>query len=216
MQLLGRQHREAFGQIEPHLVPEYAERARPRPVHLARAGIEHALHQVEILPHRRDATPRHASRQAASIATVSEVSFAASAASRYGSIAGLHGNAMVPIPYPALAALFAPAAAASLEIAIFAFLDDAGRLLGVRHVGAGSATRLDIPFRAVAIDALAFDATRVVMAHNHPSGATTFSREDLAVTRRLATALDAIGVRLFDHLLLTRDAVVSLRSQGLI
>ena len=58
VELLGGQHRKPLRQIEAHLVAEHAERARAGPVHLPRARIEHAAHQVEILLHPAGIVPR--------------------------------------------------------------------------------------------------------------------------------------------------------------
>lgn len=117
---------------------------------------------------------------------------------------------------PHLIRLFAPIARTATEIAIFAYLDSRGRLLGVRHVPSSTIAKVDVPIRAIAGDALAFGAEQVVMAHNHPSGDAEPSRDDLAATRRIATALNALGIRLVDHLVLAGDAVTSLRARGLL
>jgi DNA repair protein RadC len=62
---------------------------------------------------------------------------------------------------------------------------------------------------------LAFDARLMLMAHNHPSGDPRPSGDDLQATRRLARMLDAIDVRLVDHLVMTHHATTSLRAEGL-
>ncbi len=117
---------------------------------------------------------------------------------------------------PHLMRLFAPIACTATEIAIFAYLDSRGRVLGVRHVHSSTVAEVDVPIRAIAGDALAFGADQVVMAHNHPSGDPEPSRDDLAVTRRIATALNALGIRLVDHLVLAGDRAISLRARGLL
>jgi len=113
-------------------------------------------------------------------------------------------------------ALFAPLAVEPVEVAAFAYLDPEWRLLGMRHARSGLATAIDVPMRAVATDALVFDCARVVMAHNHPSGDASPSAMDRALTKRLARALDALGVQLFDHLVLAGEAVTSFRALGLL
>lgn len=117
---------------------------------------------------------------------------------------------------PHLIPLFAPIARAATEIAIFAYLDSAGRLLALRHVPSQGTMEVEVPIRAIAGDALAFGAEQVVMAHNHPSGDPEPSRDDLATTRRIAAALNALGIRLVDHLVLAGDTVTSLRARGLL
>lgn len=113
-------------------------------------------------------------------------------------------------------ALFASLADAPREMAAFAYLDPEWRLLGMRHTPLGATDAVDVPVRAVAGDALALDAAMVVMAHNHPSGDATPSEADLALTRRLGRALDALDVRLIDHLILARGQCTSLYALGLV
>ncbi|MFT3978435.1 MAG: JAB domain-containing protein [Sphingomonas bacterium] len=117
---------------------------------------------------------------------------------------------------PNLLHLFAPIARTGNEIAIFAYLDSAGRLLGARHVLSERIDAIHVPIRAVAGDALAFGAEQVVMAHNHPSGDAEPSRDDLLATRRVAAALNTLEIRLVDHLVLAGDRVTSLRGRGLL
>ncbi|WP_275427902.1 JAB domain-containing protein, partial [Stenotrophomonas maltophilia] len=84
------------------------------------------------------------------------------------------------------------------------------------HVRSAHRDRLDLPLREVAADAIAFHAFAVVMAHNHPSGDPTPSRADRETTERLARALDTLGVRLLDHLVIAARGVTSFRSLGLL
>jgi DNA repair protein RadC len=52
--------------------------------------------------------------------------------------------------------------------------------------------------------------------HNHPSGDPTPSTADIAVTKEIKTAADALGVALHDHLIIGRDRHVSFRDLKLI
>jgi DNA repair protein RadC len=109
---------------------------------------------------------------------------------------------------------FAPLAEAATESAVFAYLAEDLRVLGLRQTGAARVGQLPVSVRDVTRDALAFDARAVVMAHNHPSGDPHPSREDLLLARRLARALDALNVSLVDHLVLAGDQTTSLRALG--
>jgi len=119
-------------------------------------------------------------------------------------------------PLGATIALFEPIVTVREEVAVFAYLDPKWRLLGMRHMPSGLSDAVTIPLREIVSDALAFDCTTVVMAHNHPSGDPTPSDADYALTRRLARALELVGVRLFDHLVLARDGCESFRQRGLL
>ena len=113
-------------------------------------------------------------------------------------------------------AFFAPLAGLHEESAAFVYLDTEQRVLGMRHTRSDAHDRLDMPIRAIAADALALDAKAVVMAHNHPSGDATPSAADREATRMLARALDGLGIRLLDHLVVTRSGVSSFRALGLL
>lgn len=113
--------------------------------------------------------------------------------------------------------LFGHLASCRHEILAFGYLDQDWRLIGQRHSISPHALSVQVPLRAVARDVVRLDARRVVMAHNHPSGDPQPSSSDLKATRRLATALAALGVVLVEHVILTRSGgVFSLRGAGLI
>lgn len=113
-------------------------------------------------------------------------------------------------------ALFAPIATATEEVAIIAYLDPEWRILGLRHVVSDRHDEVSIPVREIVADALAFDCVAAVLAHNHPSGDPSPSEADYALTRRLARALEVIGVRLIDHMILARGGRESFRRRGLL
>ncbi|MBB4837560.1 DNA repair protein RadC [Sphingomonas kyeonggiensis] len=111
-------------------------------------------------------------------------------------------------------ALFAPLAGERVEVMAFAYLDRAQQVLGMRHARSARRDQLSLPIRDIAADAIAFHAFAVVMAHNHPSGDPTPSRADREATDRLARALDTLGVRLLDHLVVAANGITSFRSLG--
>lgn len=64
-------------------------------------------------------------------------------------------------------------------------------------------------------------ALSVIVAHNHPSGDPTPSKEDIDVTRRLVEAGKLLGIPVVDHLILGRAepgvaGFVSLRDKNLV
>ena len=112
--------------------------------------------------------------------------------------------------------LFASLAEEAVEVIAFVYLDRGQRVLGMRHSRSRACDTHDIAVRDVAMDALAYDAAGVVMAHNHPSGDATPSAADREATRRIAGALAPLGVRLLDHLVVTRNGTTSFRALGLL
>lgn len=68
--------------------------------------------------------------------------------------------------------------------------------------------------REVFAPALHSRASRIILFHNHPSGQTNPSPEDVALTARLAKAGQLLGVPLLDHIILTKDGSTSLKELG--
>ncbi len=116
----------------------------------------------------------------------------------------------------AASALFAPLGDEQYEVVAFAFLGADQELLGLRQARSASVDTLDLPIREVVADALRLDARAIVMAHNHPSGDASPSAADREATHLLARALHPLGVRLIDHLVVTRHGFSSFRTMGLL
>ncbi len=90
-------------------------------------------------------------------------------------------------------------------------LDVKHRLLGTRVLTIGTATETLAHPREIFREVLRQGATRVIIAHNHPSGSLEPSQEDLALTRQLLTGAQFLDVPLLDHLILGNGNFVSLR-----
>lgn len=58
-------------------------------------------------------------------------------------------------------------------------------------------------------------AAQVILAHNHPSGNTEPSIEDIEVTRRLVEAGNILGIDVIDHVIVTKRGFLSLKEQRL-
>lgn len=93
-------------------------------------------------------------------------------------------------------------------------LNGANEVIATRVVTIGLLNRTQIHPREVYADALTDRAAAVIMAHNHPSGNPTPSRDDLSVTRRIRDAGEVLGVPLLDHLVFTRTDYYSFKEEG--
>ena len=100
------------------------------------------------------------------------------------------------------------------EVVMLLCLDAKRAPLACRIVSEGSVNSAEISIRKVVEAALAVNATTVVLAHNHPSGIALPSMEDIVTTRRMAMALDAVGITLDDHVVVADRDYVSLVQSG--
>lgn len=114
-----------------------------------------------------------------------------------------------------LQALFAPYFfGAKNEMGYLACFDNKLKLLGIRKLGEGTPDQTDLSPRIIASIAMTYNATAVVLAHNHVSGIAMPSDEDISSTLYLRRSLRNIGVDLYDHVILVDDDMVSMRESG--
>lgn len=80
----------------------------------------------------------------------------------------------------------------------------------------GDVSKVELHPRRVAKLALDHGAAAVILAHNHPSGISTPSREDERTTLAVKSALSALGIILHDHIIVARSGYVSMRAEGML
>lgn len=100
------------------------------------------------------------------------------------------------------------------ELSFLACFDSKLKLLGVRKISEGGPNETNIGPRQIATAALSYNASAVVLAHNHPSGLASPSDDDISTTRYLFQVLRGLGIVLYDHVILADDDMVSMRDSG--
>lgn len=100
------------------------------------------------------------------------------------------------------------------EVVYMMCLDSKRSVICCLEMGRGVVNAVDTNIRRIVETALKYKACSVIIAHNHPSGIALPSREDDYFTNRLYRALDTIGIRLEDHLIIVGDDFVSFADSG--
>ncbi|MEC4819333.1 MAG: DNA repair protein RadC [Scytonema sp. PMC 1069.18] len=90
-------------------------------------------------------------------------------------------------------------------------LDVKNRFLGTQVITIGTATETLAPPREIFREVIRQSATRVIVAHNHPSDNLEPSQADIDLTRQLLAAAQLLGIPLLDHLILGDGNYQSLR-----
>ena len=93
------------------------------------------------------------------------------------------------------------------------YLNSRYQLIHDEVISIGSLTANIIHPREVFRPALEYNASAVILAHNHPSGDTCPSNEDTAITTQLCGAAALIGIELLDHLIIGQRGYTSLIKQ---
>lgn len=92
-----------------------------------------------------------------------------------------------------------------VEVMVLIALDGQNHVKHLAEVSRGGMHGLSVAAKDILRLALVSGATAFILVHNHPSGNTTPSPEDVAMTRVVAEAGDVIGCPLLDHVILAGD-----------
>lgn len=94
------------------------------------------------------------------------------------------------------------------------FLDTKHYVIGVRDISIGSLNASIVHPRELFKEAIKHNASQVIVAHNHPSGNTRPSNEDIELTKRLVKAGELIGIQVIDHIIIGTSGFTSLKESG--
>jgi DNA repair protein RadC len=96
------------------------------------------------------------------------------------------------------------------------FLDGRNKLLADEVQGRGTIDHAPAYPREVVRRCLELHATAVILAHNHPSGEPTPSRQDVALTADITRAAAMMGITVHDHIIVGRGKCLSFKTENLL
>lgn len=96
------------------------------------------------------------------------------------------------------------------------YLNSKNMLIRDEVTSEGSVDQAAIYTREVIRRAMDLGATALILVHNHPSGDSAPSRQDIAQTRDIINAAKGFGISVHDHIIIGKDGFSSMRSAGLI
>ncbi|MCL2299872.1 MAG: DNA repair protein RadC [Firmicutes bacterium] len=88
------------------------------------------------------------------------------------------------------------------EVTYLFCMDNAAQLLRRCKVSLGTKYAVSLDNRTLLETAFHHNATRVVLAHNHPNGLCAPSSEDVRLTEAAVKLYDEVNIRLVDHLII--------------
>ena len=95
-------------------------------------------------------------------------------------------------------------------------LNTKNRIIGAFEVCVGTIDASLINIRGIMQRALLCNASRIMVAHNHPSGDSSPSREDKKSTMKIKDACNLMGISLLDHIIIGEDEYFSFKAEGLL
>jgi DNA repair protein RadC len=96
------------------------------------------------------------------------------------------------------------------------FLNRANRVLGISNIAKGGIDGAFVDIRIILQTALKVSASAVMLSHNHPSGSTKPSSEDITLTKNIQKGCEAVGIQLLDHIVIAEESYASFADEGLL
>ena len=97
---------------------------------------------------------------------------------------------------------------------IIACLNTKNEPTNITVVSVGSLNKAIVHPREVFKTAILSNAASIMAFHNHPSGDTTPSDQDIQLTHRLVEVGELLGIKLLDHLIIGDGSFTSLKEKG--
>ena len=94
------------------------------------------------------------------------------------------------------------------------FLNNSSRYIDVQRLSAGGLTGTAADVRIIMKMSVERLASRIAVCHNHPSGKTTPSSEDIALTRKIKEGGALLDITLLDHLIIGGGGYYSFADEG--
>src|SRR5574337_346890 len=104
---------------------------------------------------------------------------------------------------------------AKKEMFCCALLDAKNKIIREEVVSVGSLTASIVHPRDTFKAAIRESAVAVIFIHNHPSGDTKPSHEDILLTKRLVQAGEVLGIQVLDHIIVGNGVHFSFRDNGI-
>ncbi|MGI5875818.1 MAG: RadC family protein [Dethiobacteria bacterium] len=95
-------------------------------------------------------------------------------------------------------------------------LNTKNKIISIEDISIGSLNSSIVHPREIFNPAVKKSAAALILVHNHPSGDTQPSHEDLEVTKRLIEAGKLLGINILDHIIVGEGKYLSFKERGLI
>jgi DNA repair protein RadC len=95
------------------------------------------------------------------------------------------------------------------------YLSQSNRVITIDNIGKGGIASTSVDIRIVLKKALLHGATSIILAHNHPSGSSQPSSEDIRLTKKVKNAAELLDIRLLDHIIIYDTSFTSFMDDGI-
>ena len=101
------------------------------------------------------------------------------------------------------------------EIVKVVILNNKNIVLKIENISLGSANFANISIKDILKEAIKMQAPKIILVHNHPSGDSTPSKQDIKTTEIIYNAAELMGIELLDHIVIGNMQYTSIFTQKL-
>lgn len=102
------------------------------------------------------------------------------------------------------------------EHCVALFLDSKDSRIAEKTMSIGMLNSVIMSVREIIRQALLLNAASIILLHNHPSGDSTPSEEDIQITNTMKIAAEFMEVTLLDHIIIGDNTYTSLKEEGVL
>lgn len=102
------------------------------------------------------------------------------------------------------------------EEAYIMLVNSKGAFLHSEKVSIGSTDTAVMSIREIIRKAISFGASGIILVHNHPSGMTDPSHDDIMLSKKLKEASELLNLKLVDSLIIGDGSYTSLSEKGIL
>lgn len=99
------------------------------------------------------------------------------------------------------------------EIVQVIVLNSKNQILKIKDIAIGSSNSANLQIKDVLEEPIKINAPKIILAHNHPTGDSTPSKQDIEFTNKLYELSALLGIELLDHLVIGNMQYTSIFSQ---
>ena len=98
------------------------------------------------------------------------------------------------------------------EIAKIVLLENKNNILKIKDIAIGGNNFVNIGMKDILSEAVKINAPKIILVHNHPSGNSTPSKQDIEVTKKLELVVKLLGIKLIDHIVIGKGEYTSIKT----
>lgn len=98
------------------------------------------------------------------------------------------------------------------EIVKVIILNSQNIVTKIQNISYGGTNSVNVDIKDLFTEAIKIGAPKIIMIHNHPSGNSTPSEQDISYTKRAEQAAKILGIQLLDHIVIGYNEYTSIKS----